>query len=39
VIRQLLIDDGIPSERIDVFALGGADDDGPLDRVDVFLKG
>lgn len=38
VIRQLLIDDGIPSERIDVFALGGADDDGPLDRVDVFLK-
>jgi outer membrane protein OmpA-like peptidoglycan-associated protein len=39
VIRQLLIDDGIPAERIDVFALGGADDDGPLDRVDVFLKG
>lgn len=39
VIRQLLIDDGIPSERIDVFALGGADDDGALDRVDVFVKG
>ncbi len=39
VVRQLLIDDGIPSERIDVFALGGADDDGPLDRVDVFVKG
>lgn len=38
VIRQLLIDDGVPSERIDVFALGGADDDGALDRVDVFLK-
>lgn len=38
VVRQLLIDDGIPSERIDVFALGGADDDGPLDRVDVFVK-
>jgi outer membrane protein OmpA-like peptidoglycan-associated protein len=38
VVRQLLIDDGVPSERIDVFALGGADDDGPLDRVDVFLK-
>jgi outer membrane protein OmpA-like peptidoglycan-associated protein len=37
VIRQLLIDDGVPSERIDVFALGGADD-GPLDRVDVFVK-
>ena len=38
VIRQLLIDDGVPSERIDVFALGGADDDGPLDRVDIFVK-
>ena len=38
VIRQLLIDDGVPSERIDVFALGGADDDGALDRVDVFVK-
>jgi outer membrane protein OmpA-like peptidoglycan-associated protein len=38
VVRQLLIDDGIPSERIDVFALGGADDDGALDRVDVFVK-
>lgn len=39
VIRQLLIDDGVPSERIDVFALGGVDDEGPLDRVDVFVKG
>lgn len=38
VIRQLLIDDGVPSERIDVFALGGVDDDGPLDRVDIFVK-
>jgi len=38
VVRQLLIDDGVPSERIDVFALGGADDSGPLDRVDVYLK-
>ena len=38
VIRQLKIDDGIPAERIEVFALGGSDDDGPLDRVDVFLK-
>jgi hypothetical protein len=38
VVRQLLIDDGIPSERIDVFALGGADDEGPLDRVDIFVK-
>jgi len=39
VVRQLLIDDGIPAERIDVFALGGVDDDGPLDRVDVMVKG
>ena len=38
IVRQLLIDDGVPSERIDVRALGGADDDGPLDRVDVYLK-
>ncbi len=38
VIRQLLIDDGVPAERIDVFALGGVDDDGPLDRVDIFVK-
>ena len=38
VIRQLLIDDGVPSERIDVRAMGGADDNGPMDRVDVFLK-
>ena len=39
VVRQLLIDDGIPAERIDVFALGGVDDGGPLDRVDVLVKG
>lgn len=39
VVRQLLIDDGIPSERIDVFAQGGSDDEGPLDRVDVLVKG
>lgn len=38
VIRQLLIDDGVPSERIDVYALGGADDSGPADRVDIFVK-
>lgn len=38
VVRQILIDDGIPVERIDVFALGGADDNGPLDRVDVNVK-
>jgi outer membrane protein OmpA-like peptidoglycan-associated protein len=39
VVRQLLIDDGIPSERIEVHALGGVDDDGPPDRVDVYVKG
>jgi len=38
VVRQILIDGGVPADRIDVFALGGSDDDGPLDRVDVFLK-
>ncbi len=38
IVRQILIDNGVPSERIDVRAMGGADDNGPLDRVDVFLK-
>jgi outer membrane protein OmpA-like peptidoglycan-associated protein len=38
VIRELLIEDGVPSEKIDVRALGGADDGGGADRVDVFLK-
>lgn len=38
IIRQILIDDGIPSERIDVRAMGGVDDNGPTDRVDIFLK-
>jgi outer membrane protein OmpA-like peptidoglycan-associated protein len=38
IVRQLLIDNGVPSERIDVRAMGGTDDDGPLDRVDVFLR-
>ena len=38
VVRQILIDNGVPSERIDVRAMGGTDDDGPTDRVDVFLK-
>jgi outer membrane protein OmpA-like peptidoglycan-associated protein len=37
-IRQVLIDDGVPSERIDVRAMGGVDDGGPADRVDVFVK-
>ena len=38
-VRQLLIDSGIPTERIVVKALGGADDRGNADRVDVFLRG
>ncbi|MGH6888236.1 MAG: OmpA family protein [Rhizomicrobium sp.] len=37
-VRQLLIDDGVPSSRIDVRALGGAQDKGPADRVDVFVR-
>ncbi|MGH6828383.1 MAG: OmpA family protein [Rhizomicrobium sp.] len=37
-IRQVLIDDGVPAERIDVHAMGGADDSGPADRVDVYIK-
>lgn len=37
-IRQVLIDDGVPSERIDVRAMGGVDDNGPIDRVDVYTK-
>jgi outer membrane protein OmpA-like peptidoglycan-associated protein len=37
-IRQVLIDDGVPAERIDVRAMGGVDDSGPTDRVDVYTK-
>jgi outer membrane protein OmpA-like peptidoglycan-associated protein len=37
-IRQVLIDDGVSAERIDVRAMGGVDDKGPADRVDVFVK-
>ncbi len=37
-VRQLLIDNGVPSNRIDVRAMGGADDKGPKDRVDVFVR-
>jgi outer membrane protein OmpA-like peptidoglycan-associated protein len=37
-VRQLLIDDGVPSARIDVRAMGGVDDKGPVDRVDVFVR-
>lgn len=37
-VRQLLIDDGIPSNRIDVRAMGGTEDKGPNDRVDVYVR-
>jgi outer membrane protein OmpA-like peptidoglycan-associated protein len=37
-IRQVLIDDGVSPDRIDVRAMGGADDSGPADRVDVYVK-
>jgi len=39
VVRELLIEDGVPSEKIDVHAMGGADDNGGSDRVDVFVRG
>jgi len=38
-IRQLLIDKGIPANRIDVKAMGGVDDHGNADRVDIWLRG
>jgi len=37
-IRQVLIEDGVSADRIDVRAMGGVDDKGPADRVDVFVK-
>ena len=37
-VRQVLIDDGVPAERIDVRAMGGVDDTGPADRVNVYVK-
>jgi outer membrane protein OmpA-like peptidoglycan-associated protein len=37
-IRQVLIDDGVSPDRIDVRAMGGADDSGPSDRVDVYVR-
>jgi outer membrane protein OmpA-like peptidoglycan-associated protein len=37
-IRQVLIDDGVSPDRIDVRAMGGVDDSGPADRVDVYIK-
>lgn len=38
VIRQLLINDGVPASRIDVRAMGGVDDSGNADRVDVYVR-
>jgi outer membrane protein OmpA-like peptidoglycan-associated protein len=38
VIRELLIEDGVPSEKIDVRAMGGVDDNGVPDRVDVYTR-
>ncbi|MBV8977823.1 MAG: hypothetical protein JO261_03865 [Alphaproteobacteria bacterium] len=38
IVRQLLIDDGIPAEKIVVHALGGASEGAP-DRVDIFVSG
>jgi len=38
VIRQLLIDAGVPASRIDVRAMGGIDDSGNADRVDVYVR-
>jgi outer membrane protein OmpA-like peptidoglycan-associated protein len=37
-IRQVLIDNGVPSGKIDVRAMGGADDHGNADRVDVLVR-
>lgn len=37
-VREALIVDGVPANRIDVRALGGVTDDGATDRVDVFVK-
>jgi outer membrane protein OmpA-like peptidoglycan-associated protein len=39
IVRQMLIDGGVSSERIDVHAMGGADDGGAPDRVDVMVRG
>jgi len=36
-IRQVLIDNGVPSGKIDVRAMGGVDDHGNPDRVDVLI--
>lgn len=38
IIRQLLIDGGVPADRIDVRAMGGSTDGAATDRVDIFTK-
>lgn len=37
-VRQALVVDGVPVDRIDVKALGGVEDSGATDRVDIFVK-
>ncbi|HXM00107.1 MAG TPA: OmpA family protein [Rhizomicrobium sp.] len=37
-IRQILIDNGVPSTKIDLRAMGGIDDKGNADRVDVYVR-
>ncbi len=37
-VREALIVDGVPANRIDVRALGGVTDNGPTDRVDIFVR-
>lgn len=37
-VRQLLIDDGVPTDRINVHAMGGIDDRGNANRIDLYLK-
>jgi outer membrane protein OmpA-like peptidoglycan-associated protein len=37
-IRQLLIDNGVPSNRIITKAMGGATDNGEPDRVDIYVR-
>lgn len=37
-LRDLFISDGVPEERIEMIAMGGADDGGAPDRVDIYLR-
>jgi outer membrane protein OmpA-like peptidoglycan-associated protein len=37
-IRQLLIDNGVPSSKINIKAMGGATDNGEPDRVDIYVR-